>query len=146
MSTLSTHSHPIKLWQILGYMGLLPFMVCIAISLFIPEHQWIAKEGFVYYSAIILSFVAGTLWRMDNQVKMGKQQVISNLFSLVAFFSLFLEPWPAIAVLATSYFIIFLFERYFTQDKTRDKKYLFMRFWLTTIVVLLHIVAMIFWL
>ncbi|WP_286264589.1 DUF3429 domain-containing protein [Thalassotalea atypica] len=135
----------VKLWQILGYMGLLPFFTCMVISLFIPELQLVAKQSFIYYSAIILSFIAGSLWRIDQKTKRGKTQIISNLFSLIACFTLLTDFWLALWILATSYLFIFLFERSIRHDKALNRQYMSMRFWLTSVVVLLHMIAIIFW-
>ena len=146
MSPALTNHSTIKLWQILGYMGLLPFVVCITASHFISDVQMMAKQAFVYYSAIILSFIAGSLWRVEPSRKMGKEQLVSNFFSLIAFFSLLSDLWLALWMLATSYLLILLFERSLNNEKAFRKEYMSMRVRLTTIVVMLHAFALFFWL
>ena len=77
----------IKTWQWLGFAGLLPFIILSVLafnhSLLAPEHTML---GFVSYSAVILSFVAGTLWgkavilTLDDNI--AKLLIISNIKQL----------------------------------------------------------------
>ena len=132
--------------ETLGYLGLTPFILALVFdksssALFnVP-----AEQVFIFYSAIILSFIAGTLWRKHNDRLSIKLQLCSNLFSLLAFFALLLPNGLAIMVLATVYPAILLCEYYFEPAKTANKSYLRMRLNLTTLVVMMHIVAVVLW-
>lgn len=130
-------------WKILGFLGIAPFIICL--YLYVNE-TWLeqAKFGFVAYSAIILSFLSGSLWRVEFDIK-ARHQVISNVFSLLAFASLFIDKSLALLTLSSLYMLLFIYEvKGFTQRKT-STDYKAMRFRLTLLVVSLHIVAYVLW-
>ncbi|MFQ3197487.1 MAG: hypothetical protein ACI8R9_002631 [Paraglaciecola sp.] len=137
-----------KTWQTLGYLGLIPFVACLY-----PGTETLVwgidkEQAFIAYSAIILSFIAGTIWKAQQQPHHTRQEIVSNVFSLIAFVSLLVGGDIAIAILAVSYLLLFIYENNLIKkgkagDPTGD--YIKMRFWLTLSVVLLHIPALILW-
>jgi Protein of unknown function (DUF3429) len=131
-------------WQKLGYLGLTPFALCLYVSLFTTFNTE-GKQGFIAYSAIILSFMAGSLWQLNQSDKQSFQQVISNVFALVAFSSLFLNQYLALAILATSYLALFMYEKHDVRVQHNQKKYMVMRFRLTLTVIVMHVIAYISW-
>ena len=93
----------------LGYLGLIPFILTIAFAAYIDELLNIpAVKVFIFYSAIILSFIAGTLWRKLNDKTSIKLQILSNIFSLLAFLTLFLPNYIALVILAKVYLLALL--------------------------------------
>lgn len=128
-------------WKILGYLGLLPFIVCLYLS---GEKEFWGISGiqaFISYSAIILSFIAGTLWKTDTQTDDNNNYIISNIFSLIAFVSLLVQQGLALIILGLSFLILFVYEKSLGKQKSLPTHYIRMRFCLTLIVVLLHITA-----
>ena len=134
-----------KACKILGYLGLLPFIVSLYISTEIVFLGIPTKQVFIAYSAVILSFIAGSIWRKDSQNFFDKQNVISNLFSLLAFASLLLDQKLALIILAVGFMLLFLYEKSLSKQNKLLTDYMNMRFWLTSIVVLLHITAYFLW-
>lgn len=135
-----------KTKQYLGYLGLAPFALTLVFENLIVELlNRSAVQVFVFYSAIILSFLAGTLWRKQNDKKNINLQLLSNIFSLLAFFTLLIPYYLALIVLAVSYLALLHCEYHFDYDKLENQPYLNMRLQLTTIVVILHIVAYVLW-
>ncbi len=136
---------PMKTWKILGYMGLIPFVACLYLSE--REMVWgiAPKSAFIAYSAIILSFIAGTIWRVDRQLQQSHQQIVSNIFSITAFACLLIHHDIALGILAASYLLLFLYEIRFVKQSKLKVDYISMRFRLTLAVILLHIVALILW-
>lgn len=134
-----------KAWKILGYLGLLPFIVSLYLSTEIVFLGVSTKQVFIAYSAVILSFIAGSIWRRDSQIYFDKQNVISNLFSLLAFASLLFNHKLALIILAVSFMLLFLYEKSLGKQNKLLSDYINMRFWLTLIVVLLHITAYFLW-
>jgi heme/copper-type cytochrome/quinol oxidase subunit 2 len=107
-----------------------------------------AKQAFVAYSAIIVSFIAGSIWRKDDKHTHTKQQIISNSFSLLAFISLLTYPNIALIILSFSFLFLYVYERDLAKcstDENRTSEYMAMRFWLTLIVISMHITAYILW-
>ena len=100
-----------KGWKILGYLGLLPFIVSLYLSTEIVFLGISTKQIFIAYSAVILSFIAGSIWRRNSQIYFDKQNVISNFFSLVAFASLLLDHKLALIILAAGFMLLFLYEK-----------------------------------
>ncbi|MFT6193832.1 MAG: hypothetical protein ACJASU_000731 [Cognaticolwellia sp.] len=135
-----------QMQQTLGYLGLAPFVLALVFEKFSPALLNIsAEQVFIFYSAIILSFIAGTLWRKHNDKLSIKLQLCSNIFSLLAFFALLLPNYLAFAVLMVIYPAILYCEYYFDSAKTEHKSYLRMRLSLTTLVVIMHIIALLLW-
>lgn len=142
--------------QLLGYLGLIPFVIALAFqSLIIEFFQQTPKQVFIFYSAVILSFIAGTLWRKKNDQLSIKRQYLSNIFSLMAFLALLIPQNFSLILLAVSYLAI-LFCEYKLDEaqvegtkvegiKVENKQYFDMRLQLTSIVVLLHIIAFSVW-
>ena len=133
-----------KTWQLLGYLGLIPFILCILFPTELARIGLNNQQVFIAYSAVILSFVAGTLWRVEDHVNHKTHQVVSNIFSLVAFSSLLVDLYIATITLSISYLLLFLYEYKSTKpDNLQSLRphYMTMRFRLTLIVVSLHIFA-----
>lgn len=131
-------------WQKLGYLGLTPFALCLCASLFTTFNAE-GKQGFIAYSAIILSFMSGSLWRFSQTDKQSSQQIISNVFALIAFSSLLLNQYLALTILATSYLALFIYEKREVRVQHYEKNYMVMRFRLTFTVILMHVIAYISW-
>ncbi|MEW6991845.1 DUF3429 domain-containing protein [Colwelliaceae bacterium 6441] len=130
--------------KILGYLGLIPFIVCLYLSDETFEY-FNNKFAFVAYSAIILSFLAGTLWTSAHKTSNTQQLIISNVFSLTAFVSLLLPVHIAIMVLAVGFLCICVYEKFFMLNDKQLDSYLKMRVQLSFIVIALHITAYIRW-
>ena len=130
--------------QYLGYLGVAPFGLTLLFEKTTTEiFNTSAIQVFIFYSAIILSFIAGTLWRKENDTLSIKLQLASNLFSLLAFFALLMPEKMALMVLSASYLVVLCFEYYIEQARQENPHYLAMRLQLTVIVVLLHAFAFI---
>jgi hypothetical protein len=132
-------------WRLLGYLGLIPFVALFVINLFeinVPAIE--AKKCFTYYSAVILSFLAGTIWKPTADNSTTKQNIISNLFSLLAFFSLVIEHNIALILLAIGYLWLYGYERTYLQLDNKLTPYYQMRLKLTLLVFSLHALIFIF--
>jgi len=129
-----------KTYKILGYAGLLPFLCCLVL-LQSPQPYLVVEpsQAFTFYSAVILSFIAGTLWRKDN-VTNKRAQIISNVICLYVFVCLFLPKLAALIFLSFGYLLLFIAEYLLcnTKDDADTQEYLKMRFSLTIIVSLLQ--------
>lgn len=134
-----------KAWKALGYLGLIPFIVCLYLSSEAEFWGISTKQAFVAYSAVILSFIAGTIWRRDVSTHHDKRYIISNIFSLIAFASLLVAQEVALIILALSFMLLFVYENSIGKQHKLPTDYMNMRFWLTQIVVLLHITAYFLW-
>lgn len=132
-------------WRLLGYLGLIPFIVLFIMNLFeVNILGTDAKKCFTYYSAIILSFLAGTLWRPTTDSSTSKQNIISNLFSLLAFFSLVIQHNIALILLAIGYLWLYGYERTYIQLDNNLTPYYQMRLKLTLLVFSMHALIFIF--
>ncbi len=140
-----------KTYQFLGYAGLIPFVIFLGLFQYSPSGLFIEPlQAFTFYSAMIFSFIAGTLWRSGSSANYKSVQVISNLFCLYAFVCLFLSPFYALLFLSFGYLVLFLAEYLITTTHTNNdinnetQNYLKMRFKLTIAVNILHSVAIVF--
>ncbi|MCG6202054.1 DUF3429 domain-containing protein [Psychromonas antarctica] len=137
-----------KMWQTLAYMGLIPFIVSFYLSIQNMDWSIDTKQLFIAYSAIILSFVAGSLWQASEQKKHHNKQVISNIFSLFAFLALLVNYHLALIILAINYLLLFLYESKLVKLNKQchiHPAYMRMRFQVTLIVILLHSAAYLLW-
>ena len=137
-----------KTSQTLGYMGLIPFIISFYLSIQNIIWQIDTKQLFIAYSAIILSFVAGTLWQASEQKKHDRKKIISNIVSLLAFLSLLVNHHLALIILAINYLFLFLYESKLVKlNKQYDINpgYMKMRLRLTLVVILLHSAAYLLW-
>jgi hypothetical protein len=76
-----------KTWQWLGYLGLLPFLACLWSATFASNSLLDnPQQAFIFYSAIILSFLSGSLWRKDTSALNVKSQMWSNIFCIYAYY------------------------------------------------------------
>lgn len=129
----------IKLWRVLGFAGLIPFVACTWLySIGIMKLGVSIVYVFTCYSAIILSFMSGSIWLQQHDEKVLAPTVLSNLFSLLAFLCLLLEPRIALSVLAVAYLLLLIFEVFYDLFKDKPSEYKSMRIWLTIVVVLCH--------
>ena len=155
---LKTPEKPTNLFTViclLGIIGLIPFIVSVGCML---SGAWLsgglqsasifglyAPHIFLAYSAIILSFLAGTLWGKWETFPSNRRSaavlIFTNLTSLLAWVSLtvihisqFLSIL-AVALLAAGYLGILGVERTL---KSSSRGYWNLRVSLTTFVVFLH--------
>ena len=155
---LKTPKKPTNLFTViclLGIIGLIPFIITVGCML---SGAWLsggfqsasifglyAPYVFLAYSAIILSFLAGTLWGKWESLPPNRGSAVvlifTNLTSLLAWVSLtvihisqFLSIL-AVALLAAGYLGILGVERTLTSS---SRGYWNLRISLTTVVVLLH--------
>lgn len=149
-----------KLTTILGYLGLTPFLLPLAVMVngfeFGNGLQGVSVFGFygpyvfISYSAVILSFLTGTLWaraRLGDDNTLARAGVIvSNLLALTAWASLLLiyvAPLLtvfAVCLLLAGYLALLYLERFLQAQA--DKNYWKMRLQLTAIVCAAHLILL----
>lgn len=143
-----------KISTYLGYLGLLPFYICLLLSQIVNNEQLephslivSIQQAFVFYSAIILSFMSGTLWQKETSKKQVKLQLLSNVLCLIAFACLLMPVFYSLIILPITY-VGLLFTEYllrFQQQITLAASYIKMRLILTLLVVLSHVTALLLW-
>ena len=143
-----------KISTYLGYLGLLPFYICLLLSQIVNNEQLephslivSIQQAFVFYSAIILSFMSGTLWQKETSKKQLKLQLLSNVLCLIAFACLLMPVFYTLIILPITYAGLLLTEYRlrFQQQITLTASYIKMRLILTLLVVLSHITALLLW-
>ncbi|MYL23146.1 DUF3429 domain-containing protein [Vreelandella massiliensis] len=143
---ITLHGRGKTAW-LLGLAGLLPFGLTLGVAFLGPMvWQVNAVYGFLYYSAVILSFLGGVHWgaviqRTDHERHPGdiRRLLIAMLPSLVA--------WPALMLnLVTGLWVLMIgFVLIWAYDLSREGRlgwpawYLLLRSVLTVGVVLAHI-------
>ncbi|MFT6094443.1 MAG: hypothetical protein ACJA2Q_002348 [Pseudohongiellaceae bacterium] len=142
----------IRITAALGCAGLLPFagaLFAVGLTLILGvELSFEPKQVFVFYSAVILSFLCGAIWGSLLSSTFTKKAtallILSNIVSLTAWisllsyerhftFSLSLLILGYLTVLAAEYAVIELLY------KEVYRGYLKLRSWLTFCVVVLHL-------
>ena len=144
---------------ILGCFGLIPFLASSALILsdFI-RFGHVANSNvfgiytpliFVSYSAIILSFLCGTLWGSRDQMRLLKQEttllLFTNLIAVIAWFLILAVQISntllvmGVFLLGVSFVVLFFVEITFT---LMNHKYKVLRFLLTAAVFLSHMIVL----
>lgn len=169
MDTYSTTQHSHGTIKVLGFAGLIPFLVPAVLMLeaaLTPKgfesaalFGLYAPYVFITYSAIILSFLCGALWGKavsgDCRQSANAMLIFSNLIALSAWScTLFIYLAPimsilAVAILLAGFLAVLFCEREFELIKTqrnsdgdfRETSYWKMRLQLTGFVSLLHLLV-----
>lgn len=101
----------------LGLAGLIPFVATAALAWLAPVvWQVVAVDAFLYYSAVILSFLGGVQWgvAMSQEATVGTsfrlRLLLSMAPSLIAWPALLLHPLTGVWVLAGGFVLVRLYE------------------------------------
>ncbi len=140
-------------FNLLGYLGLLPFALSAVMSL-VGTSPIGADPRFLFtsYSAIILSFLGGVLWGrcLGQSVARASRIVLllSNCFALMAWSGLLLGDTaykPTLLVLMLGYLLVYLAERRHIDADATDliRYYMKMRLVLTSLVISTHLLLLI---
>jgi hypothetical protein len=120
----------------LGYLGLIPFLACLAWPLMLGSNS-VNLEFFTFYSIAILSFMAGNLWHAGQQCYADAIKAVLPVIP-VPFLAFLPVEW-VLGWLSLSFWLVLLFEKSTSQWQTYDKDYQKMRFVLTSVVFVCHI-------
>mgnify|MGYP000515560724 FL=1 len=148
MGTTQTRNTMAKL----GYMGLIPFLFGLLLSL--TDSQLLSLSGetlFITYSVVILSFLSGILWgngieNFENQSSY-KALLLSNAIVLVAWLAVLLGEQQELVttlILILGYIAVWRAERTMREENQSQGPdgYFDMRTRLTSSVVLMHGIVM----
>ena len=156
--TNNENSSVMTLMRILGYVELIPFVVPVLLMLdgfwFGPGLQSAALFGlygpyiFIAYSAVILSFMSGTLWASWQTVENGSLAklivLMSNLLALSAWCALLLiYVAPIMTIFAVTLLMLGFISLLWAERLANpvDEQYWRMRLSLTSLVTGLHLVV-----
>ncbi|MEZ8858912.1 DUF3429 domain-containing protein [Vibrio sp. 10N.247.311.51] len=136
----------------LGYMGLIPFLFGLLLSL--TDSQVFSLSGetlFITYSVAILSFLSGILWgngieNFESQYS-NKALILSNVIVLAAWLAVLLgeqQEFLTTLILIIGYIAVWRAERFMREDNQSEGPdgYFDMRTRLTSSVVLMHGIVM----
>lgn len=102
--------------RVLAWAGVLPFLGLLAAAAAAMQWAWpellaAAQQGFLFYSALILSFLGGIRWgRVMGCGAPGEAYVLAVLPSLWAFPTLFLPQPIALLALALGHALVLWFD------------------------------------
>ncbi|MDN3379763.1 MULTISPECIES: DUF3429 domain-containing protein [unclassified Pseudoalteromonas] len=122
----------------LGYLGLLPFLGCVAWPLMFGSNS-VNLEFFTFYSIGILAFMAGNLWHAGEQSYGNAVKAVAPVIP-IPFLSFLPTEWM-LAWLATSFWLVLLFEKASPQWQSYHVDYQKMRFVLSSVVFVCHILV-----
>ena len=148
MATTHTRNTMAKL----GYMGLIPFLFGLLLSL--TDSQFLGLSGetlFITYSVVILSLLSGILWgngieNFESQSS-NKALILSNVIVLVAWLAVLLgeqKEFLTTLILIIGYIAVWRAERSMREENQSEGPdgYFDMRTRLTSSVVLMHGIVM----
>ncbi|PKG74631.1 DUF3429 domain-containing protein [Shewanella sp. Choline-02u-19] len=137
-----------RVWLGLGYAGLLPFILSTLMVWLGWQLPWFSAHfAFISYSAIILSFISGTLWgralALSTSGTIGRLLILSNLYSILAWVALLLnQEVISLAILSVGYLSLLAVEKK-SQALCLNDDYLSMRHRLTLVAVSMHLLMLI---
>lgn len=129
----------------LGYAGVIPF-VGLAIATHLPDliDQDVSHRLFMQYSCLILGFMAGVLWPvLFNADKPSHFALIAVSFPVISIISLALVPHLAVMIQTFLFLTLRLTESLYGIDQHYPPGYSSLRWQLTAIVCLAHIIVLI---
>ncbi|REC95688.1 DUF3429 domain-containing protein [Kushneria indalinina] len=131
---------------LLGIAGLTPFIGLAAVVLLaVPGWQAIALQAFLYYSAVILSFLGGIHWGVAMSLDhegghhFSSRMMVAMAPSLLAWPALMLSPRFALLALMTGFLLIRLYEAQADSVERLPPWYTSLRTLLTVVVVVAHL-------
>ncbi len=134
-----------RLPLLLGLAGLLPFLVTSSAAWLAPMvWQVIAIKAFVYYSAVILSFLGGVQWGVamaggsPEASPFRRRMLLAMVPSLIAWPALLLHPVDSAWVLAAGFVLVRLHELSREGRALLPSWYQGMRTLLTLVVLVCH--------
>lgn len=130
-------------FKILGYAGLIPFIVLPLIALADMNNYFYSFQHFVQYSAIILSFFGGIHWydalqhnRVNHQLYVAMVPSITGWLSL-----LLLDGSVLLGALSCAFIGMLMYDKYtLVMEKRKVIEYTTLRLVLTSVVVISHLV------
>ena len=136
-----------KTYSMLGYAGLLPFI--ISTGLILMGQTLFSIDPFmlfVTYSAIILSFLAGTLWGRESSkvhyLNDDKLLIISNVVSVLAWVTIVINHlYVSLIILMLGYLVVYRLDKQQWRDKTLSDDYIQLRTYLTGVALVCHVIV-----
>ncbi|MBJ7549740.1 DUF3429 domain-containing protein [Marinomonas ostreistagni] len=135
--------------KVLGYLGLIPFVVSTLTYLFDFYHySFHAQTAFIAYSAVILSFLSGAIWgQVIEQAPQSKGKALligSNVIAIAGWLGLIIEqPHLSLLLLLGGYISIFWLEVRWLKAMRPDQSYYpNLRFFLTVLVCAMHLLML----
>jgi hypothetical protein len=129
-------------FKILGYAGLIPFIVLPLIAFTDMSNYFYSFQHFVQYSAIILSFFGGIHWYDALQHnRVNHQLYVAMLPSIVGWLSLlFLDGSVLLGALSCAFIGMLMYDKYtLVMERRKVIEYTTLRLVLTSVVVLSHL-------
>ncbi len=137
----SSASEKMPVLHVLGYLGLVPFLVLTIFTFFPVLSGLDALQLFQRYSAIILGFMAGVLWPVWSQrLSVWPLALFAVSLPILSFFAALLPTELTLTVELVLFLVLRLGERWFEIDDQYHPAYLQLRKQLTTVVVACHAV------
>lgn len=137
----------LTLLQWLGYLGLTPFVLLPLLGALGLMEFGQALRLFQLYSALILGFMAGVLWPVLYRPRASSRRalvaVAFPVVSLVGF--ALMTPSQALVLQAALFLGLRLFEYLAGVDRQYPKGYPVLRWQLTGVVVLMHLLFTLAW-
>lgn len=126
-----------------GFAGVVPFGVGLALIYLgqTETQRALGHDLFVYYGAVILSFLGGIRWGAALSRPSGKALGLSVAPSLLALMALLLERELGLQVLAAGFAVVGLFDVLRRTESTWPQWFKQLRMRLTIAVVALHLLA-----
>lgn len=136
MKTENTNRMP----RLLGYCGLLPFIIPTIFLFYDHHHFMVWRNLLVSYAAVILSFLGAVYWGVAMIVKemaIKKRNVMlvwSVIPSVVAWVALLIPQVYGLILLSIFFVISFFMDMQLTKSEAKPSWYIPLRFQLTVVV------------
>ena len=126
--------------QTLGLLGLIPFLLLLTAMSVKAEYQYPLALTFAYYTACILSFLAGSFWR-ENKASLLIGSNLLTLYAAACLVLFHINALLSISLLALGFLSTLALE-FYRQNASWYRK---LRIGLSLIVILMHGLFLILW-
>lgn len=127
-----------------GVLGVIPFFVGAVGPWITPQYTAFLTEAFQIYAAVIISFLAGSIWTVALLTRITGQQLhlaIAMVVVILAWASLFLAGFSTVPIHAVCLLFLCWWEKRTNLSDTLDAEYLCLRGRLTWPVVACHMIV-----
>jgi len=143
---MKTNQQPVpRLPALLGYAGLIPFVVLSAALWLVPTtYQLLINQALLLYASLILAFMGAVHWglaMLQTEINYQRQLMFSVIPALVAWLALFLPEILNYSVLIIAFALLCLFDTRMSKTGRAPRWYPRLRSPLTAVVVASLVVA-----
>lgn len=134
--------------KILGYLGVLPFLLCLLGLMFFNAHPVMGKIFIVFqisYSSMIVSFLGGVHWPLalknDDKFRLTLCMAPTVISIFVLLYAFLINPVHTLLVWAMLFFGVYILDKKYADESGWNNEYLIFRRNITLVVTAILLIT-----